>query len=516
MKRYFLFLVLCSLCLTACRQRSDEVLSYAYNDRMAFGEADRTYADKFDVMWRGMNANYALWDFEYANGLDWDKVYDEYYPKFKALDEQQGGATDEQLKALLEEVVAPLHDGHLAIQMKNHRTGNFIMASPGHMRVQRERGEEYAAVAGKNPILDYYQANGKLKEYRKSSSNNFIVVFPAVFQWLEDSINALEAKGAAITPVEAALLTEYKKVGQELRAIMEEGMKAVTISLIEAYNIVAYRYEYLHIPGLAPFNTKLEDTPLTITYALFEGNIAYLGFTKFSLLPFINPQVTPQFFPGADSTALAIIQDIRDTWNAWFDAIQKHHAAGDLGGVIIDVRSNTGGMLDDFQYVVGALVPSGGLHESNARFKRGTGRLDYSPILPQTMGTYPDEHVTVTEPIAVLCNCATVSMGEHTSYSAKVLENARLIGTRTHGGFCALSDKGTYTTNYAGYVGEKNVTSVFCYIPQELALTLDNEVLEGYGVTPDIEIPFDAATWNNGAGADNQIDRALQFIRTGN
>lgn len=107
-------------------------------------------------------------------------------------------------------------------------------------------------------------------------------------------------------------------------------------------------------------------------------------------------------------------------------------------------------------------------------------------------------------------------MGEHTSYSAKLLDNARLIGTRTHGGFCALSGKENYTDNYAGYVGEQNVTSVFCYIPQEVALTLDNEIIEGYGVTPDIEIPFDAASWNYGAGPDNQIERALQFIRMGN
>ena len=515
MKKYTLFFVF-ALCMVGCRQQSDEVLSYAYNDHMAFGEANRSYAGKFKVMWDGMNANYALWDFEYDNGLDWDKVYDEYYPKFEALDKQQDEVTDEQLQTLLNEVVAPLHDGHLAIQMKNHQTGHFIMASPGHLRVQRERGEELAMVSGKKPILDYYQANGKLKAYKKSSSSNFIVVFPAVFTWLLNAINALEAKGDAISASEAALLEEYKKAERDLDKIYEVGRTGITTSLIEAYNIVAYRYEYLHIPGLIPFNTQLEDMPLTITYALFEGNIAYLGFTAFSLLPFVNPEATPEFFPNADSTAMAIIQDIRDTWNAWFNAIQEHHAAGDLGGVIIDVRSNTGGMLDDFPFVIGALVPSGGLHESNARFKRGTGRLDYSPILPQTMGTYEKEHATVTEPIAVLCNCATVSMGEHTSYSAKVLDNARLIGTRTHGGFCALSSKESYTNNYAGYVGEKNVTSVFCYIPQEVALTLDNKIIEGYGVTPDIEIPFDAATWNNGAGADNQLERALQFIRSGN
>lgn len=441
MKRYSLFFILCALALAGCRQKSDEVLSYAYNDNMAFGEANKSYAGKFKVMWSGMSSNYALWDLEYENGLDWDNVYDVYLPQFEALDQQQDPVTNEQLKALLDEVVAPLHDGHLAIQMQNHQTDTYVASSPGYMRVQRERGEEYATVKGKKPILDYYQANGKLKAYKKCST----------------------------TDVDSS---------------------------------------YYYAPFLA--------NPLTVTYALFEDNIAYFGFDHFALLFYLHPELAAQTFPDADSTALAIINGINETWDSWFNAIQEHHQIGDLGGVIIDVRSNGGGLAADFQLVIGALVPSGGLHESNARFKRGTGRLDYSPIMPQTMVTYDEEHVTVTEPIAVLCNCATVSMGEHTSYSAKVLHNGCLIGTRTYGGFSALSGKETYTNNYAGFVGEQNVTSVFCYIPQEVALTLDDEILEGYGVTPDIEIPFDAATWNKGAGADNQIDRALQFIRTGN
>jgi len=118
----------------------------------------------------------------------------------------------------------------------------------------------------------------------------------------------------------------------------------------------------------------------------------------------------------------------------------------------------------------------------------------------------------VTEPVVVLCNCASVSMAEHTSYGAKVIENGTLIGTRTWGGFSALSDAASYTNNYAGYVGVMNETPVFCYVPQEVALTLDGKVVEGYGIEPDIEVPLDAATLKNG-GSDNQLDAALNHIR---
>ena len=136
--------------------------------------------------------------------------------------------------------------------------------------------------------------------------------------------------------------------------------------------------------------------------------------------------------------------------------------------------------------------------------------------MTQDMPTYKGEHVTVTEPIAVLSNCSSVSMAEHTASGAQLLENGAVIGTRTWGGYSALSGAETYTNNYAGYVGVMDETPVFCYIPQELAYTLDGKVLERYGVTPDIEVAFDAAAWNNGAGPDNQLDRALQWIRNGN
>ena len=154
---------------------------------------------------------------------------------------------------------------------------------------------------------------------------------------------------------------------------------------------------------------------------------------------------------------------------------------------------------------------------ADARFKRGPGRFDYSPIMPQTMPTMKEEHETVTEPIVVLCNCNSVSMAEMTSMGAKVLENGTLIGTRTWGGFSALSSNENYSNNYAGYVGIQNVTPVFCYIPQEVTFSiLDGKIVEGHGVEPDIEVSMDFDAWNKGNGSDSQLDRALQFIRTGN
>ena len=496
------------LMLTGCRQESDNVMSYAFNDAMAFQKADTSFVGEFEVFWNGMNTNYALWDYELENGLDWDNVYQKYYPKFAELDEKDT-VTDEELGNLLNEIVKPLHDGHVVIKLMNHSTGNYVTASPSHLRVGDEREEEYTATKNFLPSLKYYQDKGKVLEMRSASTNVIGQLIGIWVAYIKEQITGLKLKTDR-TQDEEERLNAFQSAYNDLYQI-------VKTDNLNAYNPFAIRYEWLHIPYLEPINLNLYEQPLDITYALLEGNIAYLSFNHFRLSAYLDPGFSQELFGQPTGLTKLAVESVQNTWNSWFSAIQELKKAGNLGGVIIDVRSNGGGMLNDYQYVLGALLPSGGHHMADARFKRGPGRFDYSPIMPQTMSTMKEEHETVTEPIVVLCNCNSVSMAEMTSMGAKVLENGTLIGTRTWGGFSALSSNENYSNNYAGYVGIQNVTPVFCYIPQEVTFSiLDGKIVEGHGVEPDIEVSMDFDAWNKGNGSDSQLDRALQFIRTGN
>lgn len=490
-------------------------MSYAFYDNMAFERADTSYAGKFDVFWYGLNANYAMWDVEKKYGFDWDEWYDRCYPKFEELDNQKEEVTDDQLRALMQEMVYPLHDGHLAVQFKNHDTDNFIMVSPGSIRAYTERKGEYLFTRTFSPSLDYYVGNGDIIEYKTYDSNTLNVILPALVEYLAGEIAALEEKDE-LTADEQERLDLIGRINTEILAahakLFDDKEEEEAYKL---YNEAALRYEYLHIPGLEKADDTLIEYPVNITYALFKGNVAYLRIDRFLLSAYLMPEWVEELFDEPSEAAQASIDEVKATWNAWFQAIQGHHKKGDLGGVIIDVRSNGGGFMYDFQFVLGALVPSGGMKVMNARFKRGPGRYDYSPVMPQYMYTYKEEHVTVAEPIVVLCNCNSASMSEQTALGASLLDNGVLIGTRTWGGFSALSSAESYSNNYAGHVGVKDETPVYCYIPAELAITLDGKVLEGEGVTPDMEVPFDETAWNNGSGPDNQLDRALDYIRKG-
>ena len=508
MKKIMMIMAGLLLTLTGCRQESDNVMSYAFNDAMAFQKADTSFVGEFEVFWNGMNTNYALWDYELENGLDWDNVYQKYYPKFAELDEKDT-VTDEELGNLLNEIVKPLHDGHLVIKLMNHSTGNYVTASPSHLRVGDEREEEYTATENFLPSLKYYQDKGKILEMRSASTNVIGQLIGIWVAYIKEQITGLKLKTDR-TQDEEERLNAFQSAYNDLYQI-------VKTDNLNAYNPFAIRYEWLHIPYLEPINLNLYEHPVDITYALLEGNIAYLSFNHFRLSAYLDADICKEFFGQPTGLTKLAVESVQNTWNSWFSAIQELKKAGNLGGVIIDVRSNGGGMLNDYQYVLGALLPSGGHHMADARFKRGPGRFDYSPIMPQTMPTMKAEHETVTEPIVVLCNCNSVSMAEMTSMGAKVLENGTLIGTRTWGGFSSLSSNENYSNNYAGYVGIQNVTPVFCYIPQEVTFSiLDGKIVEGHGVEPDIEVSMDFDAWNKGNGSDSQLDRALQFIRTGN
>ena len=494
--------------LTGCRQESDNVMSYAFKDNMAFLKADTCFVGEFEVFWNGMNANYALWDYELENGLDWDDVYRKYYPKFVELDKKDS-VTDKELTDLMNEIVAPLHDGHLTIKIWNHSTGKYVTVSPNYLRVGRERKEEFEATRGFLPSLKYYQDKGKVLEMRRTSTNVIGQIYRTMLAYMEEQITELEQKTVR-TQDEEERLNAFQSAHKDLIQILDTDN-------LNAYNQFALRYEWLHIPYLEPINLNLYEHPIDITYALLEGNIAYLSFNHFRLSAYLDPKLCKVFFGLPTGLTKAAIESVQYIWNSWITAIQELKKAGNLGGVIIDVRSNGGGMLDDYRYVLGALLPSGGHHVFNARFKRGPGRFDYSPIMPQYMKTLEKEHQTITEPIVVLCNCNSVSMAEITSMGAKVLENGTLIGTRTRGGFSGLSSNENFSNNYAGYVGIDGTTSVYCYIPQQVTFSiLDGKIVESKGIEPDIVVPMDFDVWNNGNGPDNQLDRALQFIKTGN
>ena len=508
--------------ISSCREETDKLMTYDHTDIMAFGKADTCFAEKFKILWNGLNQCYALWDYEDEFGLDWDAVYDEYLPQFEALDKQKT-VTDEELKALLAKVCSPLHDGHLAVIFQNHKTGTQeVMYQPGEDRVTKH--DDYEIASKYEPSLKYYSqvANG---EVETDSKGNPIVLEHST------SINGLIApvyynKGIGLdwinTQIEQLSALSYPSYAQVARLDSLEDLKTELIAIGEyfsadRYNEMVKSYESLHVPGMEYFDPGFVNMGIDIKFALLKGNIAYFQFSGFYLTPHIVENVASQCFNVSNPITQKHLKAMGEVWKTWFNTVQQLHKAGTLGGVIIDLRGNGGGFQDDGYYITGSLLPEGGSPFSYSRFKRGTGRYDYSTLTLNYLKTMPAAiHETITEPVVVMTNCKSLSMAEITTIVVRNMENGTHIGKRSKGGICGLtSDNATFTNNYMGHIGERYKTPVYVYLPSVATFTLDHKIIEGEGITPDIEVDLDEAMFNAN-GRDTQLDRALQYIRTGN
>ena len=508
-----------------CRRESDVLLAYDHNENLVFFGAETSFSEKFDIIWNGMNQYYALWDYEAEQGIDWDAVYDTYYPKFQALDERSAdqGVTDEELKALLDEFLNPLHDGHFYMKVKNHVTGNTVIVQPAAVRIAAR--QESQTVRSTALHLGYYAdpANGevemdddgnpivKLCDTRAISLITAKVATPGMGgQWLVARIRELEAL-PSLTEMQAYELEQMKQLVEGLKALA--GKSAA--EGLSFYNDLQARYAYLGVPGLDYIDPAFNAVGLEIKSALLKGNIAYLGFSSFCLGSYLNETDRGATFDMSNPLTQELVAQVGQVWQSWFDSIQTLHKAGSLGGVIIDLRGNGGGMMDDSQYAVGALVPGSDIHFGYQRFKRGSGRYDYSTMMEARVNAMQQPHEEITDvPVVVLVNCMSVSMSETSALCVRTLPRGTVIGKTSFGALCALCENEFHSLNYAGYIGVEDVTPVFGHVPSMASFTLKGEIIEAKGVTPDIEVDFDADLFQAG-GRDTQLDRALQFIRTG-
>lgn len=394
----------------SCREDSDYIVN--------FTEANASLEGQFKAIWTALNCNYPMWDYEEQQGLNWDDVYDEYLPHFKELDKEynsQNPVPDSIMIELYDSLLAPLHDGHLYMDLKNIHTGKSTYHIFCPQLIRNKNNDKNSTSA--EPTLKYYNDEEELAE--------FIQEDDYIFAQFKD-------------------------------------------------DIVYFRLPQFHLSET--FEERYSDEK--------NGRIYKL-------------------------------------WESWFNCIQNLQSTGSLKGLIIDLRDNPGGNAKDYQYVLGAL--HNGDYEIDGqpyktigyyREKTGIGRFEFSQLYPCCFPVYEREHVVVEAPIVILVNGLSSSMAEITTFSAKQLKNGYVIGTETFGAYSPLSDGIFKEIYYMGSVGDLS-GPFYIRIPVAVTLSLDKEFLDGAGVMPNEIVRLDYSEHRK-SGKDNQLDRALEYIRTKN
>lgn len=134
-----------------------------------------------------------------------------------------------------------------------------------------------------------------------------------------------------------------------------------------------------------------------------------------------------------------------------------------IDGLIIDLRDNGGGSLQEVNQLTGLFIPSG----PTVQIKSGNGRL--------SLLNDPDEEIVYSGPLVVMTNRMSASASEIFAGAIKDYNRGIIVGTRTFG-------KGTVQALQPIDKGQLKLTSAKFY-------RISGESTQSRGVEPDIEFP---------------------------
>ncbi len=155
--------------------------------------------------------------------------------------------------------------------------------------------------------------------------------------------------------------------------------------------------------------------------------------------------------------------------------------------IIIDLRGNTGGLLDNAVFVANMFIPEGEIVEIIYRngFKKSIEANAATPIL--------------TKPVVVLVNGASASASEILSGALKDYDKATLVGKKTFGK--GLVQKVVPLPNKTGL----NVTIARYLTPK-------GRDINKHGINPDVEIGNEFDFYLNSTKKDVQLDKAKAIL----
>lgn len=233
---------------------------------------------------------------------------------------------------------------------------------------------------------------------------------------------------------------------------------------------------------------------ITIVSGLIDGNIPYIHISDFSL--------TSLFEEAKQEYTTSDVKETMEAYESFKDNVLN---LPEVKGVIVDVRENGGGFLNDQFYLLGLLIDEP-VQMGWSRHKTGLGRYDYSPWIPHVFSPGP-EHRKVEGPVVIISDLYSVSMSEISTMMVKAMPNGCFIGERTFGGHGVIN--GDFEEHYSGTFGDRNGNH-YAYLSTRIVKDYNGDILEGIGVTPDIEMPYSADDFKD--GKDSWLSRAVEYI----
>ena len=522
-----------------------------------------TWEDLFKGLWTGLSDNYVFWDLDDANG-EWDKVYEEFIPKFREL----GSINTSNRKKgtfLLFDSVKNLSDGHFTM---NAFGSSF---SPSEYRILKKEHPELSDQDVLEKIYDYIPkfdllpADMLYEDSKSIMENTFSIPLTTdlektkeftkkygkfYFNWVVESeeegtmtCNAVNPNIQLRTPPYGEAIMLYSS-SHEFGSVTTYDGRILDFTSAEAYDNPEVSFPGEAINSYGPYypisdlswedkeqnldslfsdwtlclvlsvNPEYDQTDKVFRKGVNLKMLALSGITKeetdgsamvdytANTVYFISSGFN--FFPLKDQAEMK--QFLMD--------FHKFKMNENAAGMILDMRGNSGGYNADREILFGDMFREPHLigYQKN---KTGAGRLDLTQEFP--LYIYPEADFfgnefsdIASKPVVVITNTATVSNGEITVLMVNSLPNGGQTGGVTMGANGTLA--GDILTHNSGTFSVGNyITSV--YTPYGNIRDTNHVSYEGKGLTPDKgyeeNFNFDAFF----AGTDSRLGKAFEWIK---
>lgn len=523
-----------------------------------------TWEDLFKGLWTGLSDNYVFWDLDDANG-EWDKVYEEFIPKFREL----GSINTSNRKKgtfLLFDSVKNLSDGHFTM---NAFGSSF---SPSDYRILKKEHPNLSDQEVFEIIYDYYvnldefvldefPADMFYEDSKSIMENTFSIPLTTdlektkeftkkygkfYFNWVVESeeegtmtCNAVNPNIQLRTPPYGEAIMLYSS-SHKFGSVTTYDGRILDCTSDDAFDnppAGSFPGPYYPVSDLSwgDKKQKLDDIfsdwtlclVLTVSPEYDQTDLTNKEFTRgVNLKMLALCGITKETDGNAmvDYTANTVyflssgfnfhpLKDQAEMKQFLMD-FHKFKMNKNAAGMILDMRGNSGGYNADREILFGDMFREPHLigYQKN---KTGAGRLDLTQEFPLYIYSEADFFGNkfsdiASKPVVVITNTATASNGEITVLMVNSLPNGGQTGGVTMGangttaGDILTLNSGTFSVgNY--------ITSV--YTPYGNIRDTNHVSYEGKGLTPDegYEIKFDKTAFEG--GTDERLKTAFQWIK---
>lgn len=511
------------------------LLSSCTNDVKA---PDDSWENVFLQYWNLMNTEFV--HFSDDRSYDWDAIYDEYLPRFQALDWTD---KEDSVKAFtyFREIAVNAHDNHYNLTVTD-AFGQKLVCSPAMLK-------KFAAAGGDiNDYPDIILINKNDVPYVTAVGNTGFAYdsddilerrMKAIPSYNE--VDGLKGDGTSTSyfhSPDGDIDTEFPdgaSYGAEFSEIKKEKIETLNKSdkeVAEMWNLILGSLEmssyffgvnkddifYVYFSDfgnpLFLFDIMIKDeSELTPDdeEALKDVSVLLVREMVQSVIKAVNDgsitdtELRSKLEEGVQGLAgLAKMYEVLhsvvkdDRWE-----VSSTVTKDDIKGVIVDVRGNGGGSVAFLEAFWGTFFTDKTQY-GYVRYKAGYSRLEYTPWTSFSIDRdFANEELkeTYKKPVALLVNGYSVSCSEISCVISKLLPASAIVGHTTYGGTCGLTDRKIYNGGSFSAEHLSVYTTTYQFVDNNM------ESFETKGITPDVESTLLDNT-------DDAYVKAVEWVKT--